>query len=71
MARVRTSRIPDPSIEPTISVPRAAQLLGVSRTTGYKAVGLGDIPIIHVGNCLRVPTAEILAMLGMAPQGAR
>lgn len=57
--------IPDPQIEPTISVERAGQLLGMSRPSAYAAVQRGDIPSIKIGRRLIIPTAKILAMLGL------
>lgn len=59
-----TLAIPNPKNEPTISVERAAQLLGVSRGSAYKAAAAGDVPTIRVGRRMLVPTAELLRMLG-------
>lgn len=50
---------------PTISVERAAELLGISRSSGYRGIHSGEIPAIHIGGRIRVPTAKILAMLGL------
>lgn len=57
--------IPDPRSEPTISVDRAATLLGVSRATAYKAVRSGAIPSLRIGRRIVVPTAKVLALLGV------
>lgn len=60
--------IPDPYKEPTIDVPRAARLLGVTgRATAYDAAHRGEIPFIRVGRKMRVPTAKVLALLGLTP----
>lgn len=57
--------IPDPTDQPTISVPHAGKLLGLSRSSAYRAVHGGDIPSIRLGSRLVVPTAELLKMLGL------
>ena len=57
--------IPDPKTTPTLRVPEVAAILGVSRDTAYQAVKFGDLPVIRLRGALRVPTAALLAMLGM------
>ena len=61
--------IPDPKTTPTLRVPEAAAILGVSRDTAYQAVKSGELPIIRLRGALRVPTAALLQMLGIAPDG--
>lgn len=67
---------PDPHVTPTISVPEAGRLLGLgSKTAAYAAVERGEIPIIRLGRKIRVPTAKVLAKLGIpldqpAPEAA-
>ncbi|MFF0613958.1 helix-turn-helix domain-containing protein [Nocardia tengchongensis] len=41
-------------VEPTISIPDAARLLGIGRSTVYAAVKSGELPAIRVGS----PSAE-------------
>jgi hypothetical protein len=60
--------IPDPRAEPTISVERAGTLLSLSRPCAYEAAARGDIPTIRIGRRIIVPTAKILAMLGLGVQ---
>jgi excisionase family DNA binding protein len=60
--------IPDPLVTPTISVEDAGRLLGMSRPSAYAAVQRGDIPSIRIGRRLIIPTAKILAMLGLGGQ---
>ncbi len=55
--------IPDPAARPTITVNEAGELLGVSRSTAYEAVRVGEIPSIRLGRRLVVPTAAIRKML--------
>ncbi|MEV2226120.1 excisionase family DNA-binding protein [Nocardia vinacea] len=42
--------------EPTVSVPDAARLLGVGKSTVYAAVKSGGVPAIRVGNRVRIPS---------------
>jgi hypothetical protein len=58
--------VPDPRKQPTITVPVAGKILGLSRQASYDAANRGDIPTIHIGRRLVVPTAKLLAMLGLA-----
>lgn len=55
------------TLPPTISVERAAQLLGVSRRSAYRAASKGQIPTLRVGRRLLVPTQRLLDLLGMHP----
>jgi excisionase family DNA binding protein len=59
--------LPDPTNEPTISVERAGQLLGISRGSAYEAVRHGEVPSIRIGHRVVVPTAALLRLLGIDP----
>ena len=59
--------VPDPKLEPTIGVARAAEIVGISRRSGYGAVYRGEWPTIRVGNTYRVNTAKFLAQYGLEP----
>ncbi len=50
-----------------VDVERAAQLLGIGRTAAYQLVRSGrwPTPVLRVGRQLRVPTAPLLALLGI------
>jgi excisionase family DNA binding protein len=52
----------------TLTVPEAAELLGVSRSVGYEAARTGDLPVIRLGRRLLVPRARLLALLGELPE---
>jgi excisionase family DNA binding protein len=52
---------PDPRTRQTISVPEAAELIGMNPRTVYNAVDRGECPAIRVGRTIRIPTAEFLA----------
>jgi hypothetical protein len=56
-----TRELPDPAVEPTISVERAGVILDVCRATAYVAARDGTIPTIKIGRRLVVPTAKFLA----------
>lgn len=61
-----TVLLPNATERPTLSVEEAGEVLGISRDLAYKAAARGDIPTIRVGpKRLRVPTARLLAMLGV------
>ncbi len=62
------NRIPDPKVQPTLSVGEAAVLLGVGRSTAYEAARSGVLPTLAFGGRrLRVPTAALYRLLGIAP----
>lgn len=49
---------------PTLTIPQAGQVLGVSPQSAYNAVRRGEIPTIRLGRRLLVPTHKLLQMLG-------
>jgi excisionase family DNA binding protein len=56
--------LPDPQTQPTLTVPEAAQILGVIVRTVYNAVERNELPAIRVGRAIRIPTARFLAQYG-------
>jgi excisionase family DNA binding protein len=58
-------QLEDADLPPLLSVERACKLLGVSRNVGYRAAASGDLPTLRWGRRLYVPTARLLAMLGL------
>ena len=62
--------LPDPALEPTITVPAAGAILGLSKPSAYEAANRGDIPIIRIGRRMLVPTAKLLDMLGLRTEAA-
>jgi hypothetical protein len=60
--------LPDPAVEPVVSVPRAGEIFGLSRPSAYEAARRGQIPTIRIGRRVLVPTAKLLAMLGLGGQ---
>lgn len=57
--------LPNPKSEPTITVTRVAELLGVARGTAYQAVRAGAIPSLRIGRRILIPTAKVLTLLGL------
>jgi excisionase family DNA binding protein len=55
-------------LPPTISVEHAAKLLGVSRSAAYRAVAAGQLPNLRLGRRIYIPTARLLAMLGVSAE---
>ena len=51
-------------LPPTLSVEHAGRLLGLSRSSAYRAVERGDLPTIQLAGRKHVPTARLLTMLG-------
>ena len=50
---------------PTMTVEEAAELLGLSRSSGYRAAAVGELPTIRIGRRLLVPTPKLFALLGL------
>jgi predicted DNA-binding transcriptional regulator AlpA len=60
----------DPAaLPPVIDLATAARLLGVGRTAAYELVRTNrwPTPVIRVGKLIRVPSAPLLRLLGLAP----
>jgi excisionase family DNA binding protein len=51
----------------TLTVPEAGHLLGISRTTAYKLVAAGKLPVLRLGRKIVVPRYLLMEML----EGAR
>ena len=58
-------QLPDPAIEPTMTVPRASRVVGVSIRAGYDAVARSEWPTIRIGRSVRVLTAKFLRQYGL------
>ena len=60
--------LPDPNTEPTISIPRAGRILGMSRNTSYAAARDGRLPTVAISpSRLVVVTAEFLEQYRLRP----
>lgn len=53
----------------TVDIATAARALGLGRSTGYELARAGDFPcrILRIRSSYRVPTAELLRLLGIDP----
>lgn len=53
----------------TVDVATAARALGLGRSTGYELARSGEFPcrILRIRSSYRVPTAELLKLLGIDP----
>jgi predicted DNA-binding transcriptional regulator AlpA len=60
-----TDGLPDPRERTVIAATEAFRLLGIDRTTGYKAIqdGTFPVPVLRVGRLIRVPTAALNRVL--------
>lgn len=64
--RPASQPIPRPEEQPTLRLwPDVGQLLGLGRAATYDAARRGDIPIMHFGRRIVVPTARLRQMLGI------
>ncbi len=52
-------------LPPTISVEKAAEILGISLRAAYRAANRGQIPTLRIGRRLLVPTGHLLNLLGL------
>ncbi len=64
-----TTEVDLAALPPVIDLATAAAVLGVGRTAAYELVRTDrwPTPVIRVGKLIRVPTAPLLALLGIAP----
>lgn len=58
------SRLQDEPI--LITVPKAARLLGISRSAAYRCAASGDLPTTHLGGRVYVVTAKLQQLLESA-----
>jgi excisionase family DNA binding protein len=66
------ARIADaPDLPALMDMEQARELLGMSRSAIYRAAAAGHLPTLRFGRRVYVPTARLLAMLGLTPEEAR
>lgn len=58
-------QLPDPRERPVLTVEETAEILGCSRSRAYDSANAGEIPTLRLGRKIVVPTARLLAMLGL------
>ena len=61
------SPIDPASLPPVLDVPTAGRLLGLGRSAAYDLIlaGRWPTPVLRLGRRLRIPTAPLLALLGL------
>lgn len=52
----------------TCSIEEAAAVLNIARSTAYAAARDGSLPTVRLSHRLLVPTAKLMAMLGVEPE---
>jgi excisionase family DNA binding protein len=57
----------DPLTHPTMDVDQYADVMGISRSSGYAAVHRGEVPVVVIGRRFRIPTAWVRRQLQMDP----
>lgn len=57
--------LPNPWVVTVVTVPVAAQLLGMSDRAAYRACKSGELPSIKLSGAIRVPVARLYDLLGM------
>jgi hypothetical protein len=65
------TRFADATIElpALMDMDQARELLGMSRSAAYRAAAAGHLPTLRFGRRVYVPTARLLAMLGIDAEG--
>lgn len=54
----------------TLSVPEAAEVLGIGRSAAYQAARTGELPTIKIGRRVLVPMVALDRLLGRAEANA-
>jgi excisionase family DNA binding protein len=55
--------------KPVLTVEEAGRVLRISRNSAYEAARIGQLPTLRIGRRVLVPTAALLRMLGIDPDG--
>lgn len=42
-----------------LTVEETAEMLGIRRTKTYELIGVGELEVVHIGRCARVPTDSV------------
>jgi excisionase family DNA binding protein len=53
----------DQALPALLTIPRAAELLGISRASAYRYAAAGELPVRRLGSRVYVITARLLAMV--------
>ena len=70
--RAAAVRFPGHSTLPALlDMEQARELLGMSRSAVYRAAAAGHLPTLRFGRRVYIPTARLLAMLGLVVEETR
>lgn len=58
------------ALPPVVSLATAAEVLGLGRSAAYELVRTGQwpTPILRLGRLIKVPTAPLIALVGIATE---
>lgn len=59
--------MPDPRERPWLTVTEVAELTGEGEKAIRAAVAAGQLPVLHVGRYIRIPTARLAQVCGITP----
>ena len=62
-AQTHSRSLPDPNETPTLSISRAARILGISSGLLYEAVRRHELPSLKVRSRIVIPTAYLVDLL--------
>lgn len=62
--------IPNPDVQPTITVSDASRIAGVALRTGYAAAQRGEWPAVRTGRAVRIRTRQFLELCGFTGDAA-
>jgi hypothetical protein len=73
MAREGLTRAELLALPVVVDVPTAARALGLGRSTAYELARRDEFPcrVIRAGSSYRIPTADLLRVLGIEPTDER
>ena len=52
------------SSELLLTVPQAAQVLAIGRSTAYELIAAGELEVVHIGRSVRVPVRALEEYVG-------
>jgi excisionase family DNA binding protein len=52
-----------------VTIPEAARILAVGRSTVYELIGSGQLATVHIGRAVRVPVEELRDFVTRTCQG--
>lgn len=61
-------RVPEPRERPWLSVAEVAQITGEGEKVIRAALEAGQLPRLDIGRYVRIPTAGLLALVGITPE---